>query len=103
MINSIRGRCGLPKNRCAELVDGLIATIKQTLESKEGVHISGFGEFSVRDQYKGTMGNPPTGEDLTLDARRVVTCMCCLCVEGEVSLEKRLEQQHSARQLSIEH
>ena len=76
MINSIRGRCGLPKSRCAELVDGLFEIIKNTLESGEDVRISGFGKFSVRDQNKRKVRNPATGEAVILDARRVVTFKC---------------------------
>jgi integration host factor subunit alpha len=72
MINSIRGRCGLPKSRCAELIDGLFETITKTLESGEDVRISGFGKFSVRDHNKRRVRNQATGEAVILDARRVV-------------------------------
>ena len=83
MMNSIRGRCGLPKSRCAELVDGLFETIRKTLESGEDVRISGFRRFSVRDQNKKRVSKPTSGEAFILDARRAVTFMCCLCDEEE--------------------
>jgi len=83
MINSIRGRCGLPKSRCAELVDGLFEIIKNTLESGEDVRISGFGKFSVGDQDKRRVRNQATGEDVILDARRVGPIQVRLCVQGE--------------------
>ena len=35
--------------------------------------LSGFGKFNVRDKNPRRGRNPQTGEDLTLDARRVVT------------------------------
>jgi integration host factor subunit alpha len=76
MINSIRGRCGLPKSKCSELIDGLFETITKTLESGEDVRISGFGKFSVRNQNKRRVRNPATGEAVILDARRVVTFKC---------------------------
>ena len=93
MRDSIRGRCGLPKNRCAELVDGLFEAIKKTLESGEDVRIIGLGKFSVKDQNKRRVRNPPAGEAFILDARRVVTFLCCLCVEEEDQLERWLMEE----------
>ena len=76
MISSIRGQCGLPKSKCAELVDGLFEAIKKTLESGEDVLISGFGKFSIRHKSTRRTRNPATGEGLILEARRVVTFKC---------------------------
>ena len=58
------------------LIDRLLEIIKSALEAGEGIMISGFGKFHVRD--KGGRGgrHPVTGNALTLDARRVVTFTC---------------------------
>ena len=76
MIKSIRDSCGLPKSRCAELVDGVFEAIKRTLESGEDVRISGFGKFSVKERNKRKTQNPVTGKAVILDARKEVTFRC---------------------------
>jgi integration host factor subunit alpha len=43
------------------------------LENGEDVLLPGFGKFSVKDKRKRRGRNPLTGDDLTLDARRVMT------------------------------
>jgi integration host factor subunit alpha len=50
--------------------------IKKSLESGDDVLISGFGKFSVKTKAPRRGRNPSTGEDLTLDARRVVMFKC---------------------------
>jgi integration host factor subunit alpha len=46
------------------------------LVSGDEVLVSGFGKFSVRDKTPRKGRNPATGEDLMLDARKVVTFKC---------------------------
>ncbi len=50
--------------------------MKKTLESGEDILISGFGKFCIKDEVERKGRNPETGEDLILDARRVVTFRC---------------------------
>lgn len=64
---------GLTKVQASEAVDALLRLSKDTLISGSDLLLSGFGKFVVRDK-KSRMGrNPQTGNDLLLDARRVVT------------------------------
>jgi integration host factor subunit alpha len=63
----------IPKSQTVYAVETLIEIIKQTLEDGENVLISGFGKFSVKDKKPRRGRNPHTGEDLMLEARRVVT------------------------------
>ena len=58
------------------MVETLLETIKQSLESGEDVLISGFGKFCVKEKGKRRGRNPATGSDLILDERRVVTFKC---------------------------
>lgn len=51
-------------------------TIKTSLGSGEDVLFSGFGKFKVKDKGPRRGRNPGTGEDMMLDARRVVTFKC---------------------------
>jgi integration host factor subunit alpha len=55
------------------VVDTVFELIKKALESGENVLISGFGKFSVRAKAPRKGRNPATGEDLTLEPRRVIT------------------------------
>jgi integration host factor subunit alpha len=64
---------GLPKNEASEVLEGLLEIMKKTVEAGEDVMISGFGKFCVKEKKKRRGRNPATGEELYLDARRVVT------------------------------
>ena len=54
----------------------LLEIIKKTLESGEDVLISGFGKFCVKNKKERRGRNPQTGDDMMVDARRVVTFKC---------------------------
>ena len=69
-------KTGLTKKKSTEIVETLLETIKATLENGEDVLISGLGKFIVKDKNKRKGRNPQTGDDLILDARRVVTFNC---------------------------
>ena len=72
----IHNRLGFSNVRSARLVDSLLETIKGSLENGEDVLITGFGKFCVKEKRRRRGRNPQTGEDLILDARRVVTFRC---------------------------
>ena len=72
LINSICETVNLTKQESASAFESVFETIKGTLESGEDVLISGFGKFHVKDKKERRGRNPHTGEDLILDARRVV-------------------------------
>jgi integration host factor subunit alpha len=76
IAKTIRNRLGTTNAHSAQLVDSLLETMKGTLENGEDVLISGFGKFCVKEKRKRRGRNPQTGEDLMLDARRVVTFRC---------------------------
>ena len=76
---------GLPKNHCTELVETLLEIMKNSLENGEDVLISGFGKFCVRDKKQRRGRNPATGEDLTLDQRRVVTFKCSHLLRDKIN------------------
>ena len=67
---------GFSRKKAVDLVENLLETIKGRLEAGEDVLISGFGKFSVREKKKRKGRNPASGEDMILDARRVVTFKC---------------------------
>lgn len=63
----------LTKVQATEAVESFLKLSKDTLISGSDLLISGFGKFNVRNKSPRRGRNPKTGDDLTLDARRVVT------------------------------
>lgn len=76
LIESIYDQVGLSKTKSTQVIESALEIIKKTLENGDDVLISGFGKFSVKDKRGRRGRNPHTGEDLMLDARRVVTFKC---------------------------
>ena len=64
---------GFTQSKSGEIVEALVEIIKSSLESGEDVLISGFGKLCVKEKSPRRGRNPATGEDMVLEARRVVT------------------------------
>lgn len=64
---------GFSKRESSELVDNFFEQISEVLISGECVKISGFGNFELRDKNARPGRNPRTGEEVEIEARRVVT------------------------------
>jgi integration host factor subunit alpha len=60
------------RKKAIQVIESLLKTTTQSLEKGEDVLLSGFGKFSIKDKNKRRGRNPATGDDLILDARRVV-------------------------------
>jgi integration host factor subunit alpha len=76
LVSAVAEANGYPRNQAVELVETLIELIKSKLVSGEDVLISGFGKFCVKKKRERRGRNPATGEDMMLEARRVVTFKC---------------------------
>lgn len=72
IINSIYHQVGLSKSQSRDVVEKVFEVAKMTLESGEGLLVSGFGKFVVKQKSARRGRNPQTTEDLQLRARRVV-------------------------------
>jgi len=64
---------GYTQEKSVEIIEALLEIMKSCLESGEDVLVSNFGKFCVKGKSPRRGRNPATGEDLYLDARRVVT------------------------------
>jgi integration host factor subunit alpha len=73
IVEQIYEQVGFSKKESAELVEKVFETIKDTLSRGEKVKISGFGNFVVRPKNARKGRNPQTGQEILLDARRVLT------------------------------
>lgn len=64
---------GFSKKEAADLVEKVFDVMKATLEHGDKIKISGFGNFIVREKKPRPGRNPQTGEEITIEARRVLT------------------------------
>jgi len=64
---------GLSKNESADLVENVLKLMADALVDGEQVKISSFGTFSVRNKAERVGRNPKTGEEVTIEPRRVLT------------------------------
>ncbi|MCW5204005.1 integration host factor subunit alpha [Desulfobulbus sp. US1] len=64
---------GLTKAQATDSVETFITLVKESLIAGEDLLLSGFGKFNVKDKRPRRGRNPQTGDELILDARRVIT------------------------------
>ena len=73
IADKIYEKIGLTKREAVDIVEMVLEIMKSTLESGEKVKVAGFGNFEVKAKNDRRGRNPQTGEELTIDARRVLT------------------------------
>ncbi len=69
----IHQRMGVSKKESTEMLESVISIIKSTLENGQSIKVSGFGSFVVKQKADRRGRNPHTGEQLTIEARRIIT------------------------------
>ncbi len=55
------------------MVEALIEELKTSMENGEGVEITGFGKFVIRQKASRVGRNPMTGEEAEITERKVVS------------------------------
>jgi integration host factor subunit alpha len=73
LVDMIYSELDLPKKECINLVESFFDIIKDELTKGNDVLFSGFGKWSVKQKKPRLGRNPHTGEQIIIDARRVVT------------------------------
>ena len=76
LVKSIGNHLGISKFESSRIVESVLETVKTSLSNGEDVLISGFGKFIIRKKASRRGRNPQTGQNLTLDPRRVITFKC---------------------------
>jgi integration host factor subunit alpha len=66
-------KVGLNKREAKDMVESFFEEVRMALETGDGVKLSGFGNFQLRDKPQRPGRNPKTGEEIPITARRVVT------------------------------
>ncbi len=73
MVDALCHEIGLKKADAKEMLDQFFEETRGVLEQGHHVKLSGFGNFILRDKPARPGRNPKTGEDIPVEARRVVT------------------------------
>ena len=89
LIDHLYRNHNLSRDESTTTIEALLEIIKRTLESGEDVLISRFGKFIVKEKTSRRGRNPATGNDLILDARRIVTFKCSKNLREKLNVEKK--------------
>ncbi len=73
LVQKVYQNHNLTKAEAAKTVETFLQVTKGCLANGENLLISGFGKFNVKQKSSRRGRNPQTGQELILDARRVVT------------------------------
>ena len=85
LIQALYDQAGFSKQKSRTTVETVFELVKKALESGDDVLVSGFGKFIVREKASRRGRNPKTGQDLTLDPRRVITFKCSPVMRDRVN------------------
>ncbi len=66
-------KVGLNKREAKDMVEAFFDELRLTLERGDGIKLSGFGNYELREKPQRPGRNPKTGKDMPIEARRVVT------------------------------
>lgn len=89
VVEAVCSNIGLSKSDARDVLDYFFEEIRQTLEQGKHVKLSGFGNFILRDKPARPGRNPKTGEDIPVEARRVVT------FKSGLKLKTKIEEQNN--------
>lgn len=73
LVEKIYEKAGIAKKDSSALVELVFDIMKSTLKSGDNLKISGFGNFEVKKKADRKGRNPQTGEEITIQARQVLT------------------------------
>ena len=85
-------KVGFNKREAKDMVEAFFEEVRLALERGEGVKLSGFGNFQLRDKPQRPGRNPKTGEEIPITARRVVT------FHASQKLKVMVEQSYHGKQ-----
>lgn len=73
VVEALCQEIGLAKSDARDVLDQFFEETRAVLEQGSHVKLSGFGNFILRDKPTRPGRNPKTGEEIPVEARRVVT------------------------------
>ncbi len=72
LAEAVYEEVGLSRNESADLVEAVLQEMSDCLVAGEGVKISSFGSFNVREKGERIGRNPKTGVEVPILPRKVV-------------------------------
>ena len=72
LIDAIASQANLSKTDAGKALEATVGAIEEALKKGDKVSLVGFGAFSVSQRAARTGRNPKTGEELKIDAKKVV-------------------------------
>ncbi len=75
---------GIGRVEAKDMVEHFFEELRLCLETGQNAKLSGFGNFILRDKNERPGRNPKTGEEIPVDARRVVTFKPGLKLKSQV-------------------
>ena len=86
-------KVGLNKREAKDMVEAFFEEVRNALVRGDGVKLSGFGNFQLRDKPQRPGRNPKTGETIPIAARRVVTFHASQKLKGVVEHPETLQTE----------
>ena len=90
LVAALNEEVGLSKNDCAELLEGVLHEITDSLVKGDTVKISTFASFKPHQKYQRTGRNPKTGEEVPIPPRKVVV------FRPSLELRFKINQSHDS-------
>ena len=87
-------KVGFNKREAKDMVESFYEEVRVALQNGDGVKLSGFGNFQLRDKPQRPGRNPKTGEEIPITARRVVTFHASQKLKAMVEKKPAWETQH---------
>lgn len=85
LAEAIYTQVGLSRNESAALLESVLERMSMTLEAGEGVKISAFGSFIVRQKGKRVGRNPKTGVEVPILPRKVLSFRPSQVLKGRLN------------------
>ncbi|OOR91891.1 integration host factor subunit alpha [Moraxella caviae] len=89
MVNHLVIRMRLTRQQARFLVVNFFDEISKSLADGKEVKLSGFGNFELKDKKSRPGRNPKTGEEIPVQARRVVTFKAGQKLRGRIDMENK--------------
>ena len=72
LAEALVNKVGLPRNESQDVVELVLSEISTALARGEGVKLSSFGSFGIRQKGQRIGRNPKTGQEVPITPRRVL-------------------------------
>lgn len=85
LVDRVAGDSKLTKAQAKEIVDGLLAGVRDALAKGEEVNLPGFGKFKVQDKPARTGRNPSTGATIQIAASKKISFAAAKALKDAVA------------------